>query len=273
MGRFISRISPIALLGSLCLFASCGGGGSDDGNVVAVNNVISSVEVVDFGNVANLVQASLPPDEGGPNVSAPANAIVTEGGAGRIDLACEAPTSVVLVSASIDGNELPGLWQASFPEPRTSAKLMLAFAPDLGDLTDRFLCRYTAIDSSGRAGPTIGTDTEVVDAGSVREECLGQTCETFVPCEDDQGCGDPVCAQTTEGFGRCVEGSTNCDIVGDCETSADCPNGGLCVIETCCGRPVCAPPEVFCNRGGAASSRSGVASAAIGSGGPTIGSR
>lgn len=101
-------------------------------------------------------------------------------------------------------------------------------------------------------------------------ECAGQTCSTFTTCNPGSGCVDPVCGSLAEGGGICVEGRTPCFGLADCTTSADC-GSGLCFVDSCCGRPVCAPPSAFCPDIGANQS-SVTSSSAIESGeGPTIG--
>jgi len=75
--------------------------------------------------------------------------------------------------------------------------------------------------------------------------CQGQTCGNFSTCNPGSGCGNPVCATISEGGGVCVEGQTPCAGLADCTTSADCA-GGLCLVGTCCGRPVCVGATAFC---------------------------
>lgn len=76
-------------------------------------------------------------------------------------------------------------------------------------------------------------------------DCTGQTCETFTTCNPGSACTAPVCGSTAEGGGACVEGTTSCASLADCTSSADC-NGGICFVNTCCGRPVCGPTAIFC---------------------------
>lgn len=86
----------------------------------------------------------------------------------------------------------------------------------------------------------------IIQAQSPNPECEGATCETFIPCDPAGGCVMPVCATIAEGGGVCVEGTTPCAGLLDCNTSEDCPNEGFCIVDTCCVRPVCAPPEIWC---------------------------
>lgn len=76
-------------------------------------------------------------------------------------------------------------------------------------------------------------------------DCIGSTCGNFTSCNPGSGCGSPICASIAEGGGACVEGTTSCDESASCSTSEDCP-GSLCFVDTCCGRPVCAPEGAFC---------------------------
>lgn len=75
--------------------------------------------------------------------------------------------------------------------------------------------------------------------------CAGQTCGTFTTCNPGSGCPFPVCGSLAEGGGACVEGSTSCAGLADCNSSADCPEG-LCIVNSCCGRPVCVNASAFC---------------------------
>jgi hypothetical protein len=88
--------------------------------------------------------------------------------------------------------------------------------------------------------------------GDVRDlgcapECKSATCSTFVPCATPgAGCTDPVCVKIAGvPAGQCVEGTTPCAGLADCTSSADCGTG-VCAVDTCCGKPVCAPVSVFC---------------------------
>jgi hypothetical protein len=75
--------------------------------------------------------------------------------------------------------------------------------------------------------------------------CAGQTCSTFTTCNPGSGCAFPVCGSLAEGGGACVEGTTACSGLTNCTSSADC-SGGLCLVNTCCGRPVCVNASAFC---------------------------
>jgi len=85
----------------------------------------------------------------------------------------------------------------------------------------------------------------IIQAQSPNPECEGATCENFIPCEPAGGCVMPICATIAEGGGVCVEGTTPCNSVDSCTSSDDCPDG-FCVVETCCGEPVCAPSYIWC---------------------------
>ena len=101
-------------------------------------------------------------------------------------------------------------------------------------------------DCLAPAGAKAGDDCEC--AGGPDPACAGATCETYIPCDDpDSTCAAPVCATTAEGGGVCVEGLTPCEGLPRCTGSGDCPEGWICVVATCCGEPVCIPPEAFCN--------------------------
>ena len=97
----------------------------------------------------------------------------------------------------------------------------------------------SSIDTSGCTGP------------NPNPECAPATCENFVSCTGGVGeaaCGTPVCASTAGGGGVCLEGSTSCSSLSGCTTSTDCPDGGICAVNTCCGTPVCIPRNTFCSK-------------------------
>ena len=57
-------------------------------------------------------------------------------------------------------------------------------------------------------------------------------------CGSNPNC---FCMQTTEGTGFCGTGGGECDAIGTCSSSRQCPAGTKCVINVCCGTPVCTP--------------------------------
>ena len=70
------------------------------------------------------------------------------------------------------------------------------------------------------------------------------TCAFFCPtqhgpitCQDNPNCG---CGQTTEDTGFCAfVAFGGCP---GCSSSSDCAPGSRCVVNTCCGFPICQPP-------------------------------
>ena len=87
-------------------------------------------------------------------------------------------------------------------------------------------------------------------------ECVGATCETFVPCAANASC---ICVRSSTGGGFCVDGGTSCSIIGPCGPAPDftCPAGSFCAVDTCCGTPICAPfsASTVCQTGPAAAVR------------------
>jgi hypothetical protein len=81
-------------------------------------------------------------------------------------------------------------------------------------------------------------------AGNPNPECKGANCATFIPCSSDNP--DCVCTTTSTGGGFCVPGSTSCGVTGACSgpNGDQCPPGNVCVVDTCCGGPVCIPVEL-----------------------------
>ncbi len=94
-------------------------------------------------------------------------------------------------------------------------------------------------------------------------ECAAASCGSFVACAaPEAGCESPVCVQVAEMGGQCVEGTTPCAGLADCTRSSQC-FGGVCAVNTCCGRSVCVPASAFCSSNGPAPQYPGVL-------GPTI---
>jgi Stigma-specific protein, Stig1 len=73
-------------------------------------------------------------------------------------------------------------------------------------------------------------------------------------CQDNPNC---LCSETTEGTGFCAgPGAGGCP--PECSFSSDCEPGSACIIDTCCGHPICAPPcTPTCAQNGSACSTSG----------------
>jgi hypothetical protein len=63
----------------------------------------------------------------------------------------------------------------------------------------------------------------------------GGTCGSFVNCPNSS-C---LCGSTTEGTAFCFQDAL-CDSLTSCETSADCPAGRRCLVNSCCNGNVCA---------------------------------
>ena len=85
---------------------------------------------------------------------------------------------------------------------------------------------------------------------STSDECAGSVCGAYLPC-DGSGCpsGNGICATTsddgvTQSGGLCIAGFTSCN-QPTC-SDGQCPLGSICLIDTCCGGPICAPPSSFC---------------------------
>lgn len=101
-------------------------------------------------------------------------------------------------------------------------------------------------------------------SGNPDPGCRGATCATFIPC----GPGGAVCASTSSSGGFGVGGNTACSGLADCpDGQSDCGRGELCVVNSCCNRPVCVPRSAGDN------CLSGATAPAFGRpSGPTIGS-
>jgi hypothetical protein len=77
-------------------------------------------------------------------------------------------------------------------------------------------------------------------------ECIGSMCGNVVPCSSSNP--DCVCTTLATGGGFCVPGSTECGIVGQCGPNFECPEGSVCVLNTCCpdAPNQCAPLSLAC---------------------------
>ena len=75
------------------------------------------------------------------------------------------------------------------------------------------------------------------------------------------------------GGGFCVPGSTECGIVGQCSPNFECPEGSVCVVNTCCpdAPNQCAPLSLACESTTPATTAGFTPVSA--SSGPTFGSR
>jgi hypothetical protein len=97
-------------------------------------------------------------------------------------------------------------------------------------------------------------------------------CGTPGSCDNFASCGDPslecVCAGNTSFGSLCVEASTPCAGLADCNSDLTCSDGiSICVVNSCCVRAVCVPPTFFCAAATGAPRRGATP------GGPTIASR
>ena len=116
-------------------------------------------------------------------------------------------------------------------------------------------CGGTCVDPSmdpancGSCGVTCSTG-EACENGvctmNPAPQCSGQTCSTFTTCNPNSCSGGGVCGSTAEGGGLCVDGTTQCNTLTGCTTSADCAAGEICIVQSCCGTGVCLPPTRFC---------------------------
>jgi hypothetical protein len=104
------------------------------------------------------------------------------------------------------------------------------------------LRRIGAVGAVAWVTPVISSLTTPAFAQSSIEhpECLGASCATFKPCSSSNG--DCVCVSSDQG-GFCIPGSTQCAPLQVCEggTSAECPAGSICAVDTCCDVGVCIP--------------------------------
>jgi hypothetical protein len=85
---------------------------------------------------------------------------------------------------------------------------------------------------------------EVMSPGNPNPECRGATCGNFIPCGPGGGC---VCFSTSSGGGFCATGSNPCAELVTCPGGqGDCPPDTICIVDSCCGEPVCQPLVFAC---------------------------
>ena len=109
-------------------------------------------------------------------------------------------------------------------------------------------CHSCIVSQYARRIPV--ADMEACGPDSPNPECQGSECGNLLPCNEPNSCPTPLCFTTAEGGGLCAEGSTACAGLLPCQGTGDCPPGSICVVRSCCGDPVCVPPEAFCLPGG-----------------------
>lgn len=179
------------------------------------------------------------------------------------DLSPECRALQILVQDSV-GDEDPAVYRNHGAYVSTAAKMVSPYL-ESGMISEE--CASCIINQFARRIPI--AEQENCGEISPNPECEAAACGTFVPCNEPTSCPSPVCAAVAEGGGVCVEGSTSCGGLQACPGgTADCTEeGALCVVDTCCGGPVCVPPSTFCEQDGAPGGTAPV----VPSEGPTLG--
>ncbi len=124
----------------------------------------------------------------------------------------------------------------------------MANTTDVGDKEvprSRISRRKVIVGAGAVAGtvwvaPVIDSFSSVAAAASIpgsAPQCAGETCASFTNCNGGPPC---VCATTYAGGGYCADGNTACGSLSACVSGA-CPSGFICLVDTCCGEPVCYP--------------------------------
>jgi len=86
--------------------------------------------------------------------------------------------------------------------------------------------------SAGSGSPTTTTTT------TISTGCTGGTCGHLAGCSPNADC---VCVQGSVLSGICLPGSLDCAALDLCNPDLSCPPGSECVVDSCCGDPVCVP--------------------------------
>ncbi len=92
---------------------------------------------------------------------------------------------------------------------------------------------------SGSSGPLEIVTGGVIDAGIIKiaeSSCEPDMCGTFTPCEGN----NCFCFERAEGGGECID-DFSCANPQCPNGTADCAPGEVCMVNTCCGVPTCAP--------------------------------
>jgi len=86
--------------------------------------------------------------------------------------------------------------------------------------------------------PAPGT-TEVI-CGTCPSDCSANACGTvpLAACGQNSVTGTCLCAETNTGGCACFQ--PICLEVATCSSDTDCPSGFACVVDQCCGAPICA---------------------------------
>ncbi len=86
--------------------------------------------------------------------------------------------------------------------------------------------------------------------------CTGGKCGAFQPCGPGGTC---LCLTTSTGEGFCAVPATCAGLVKCANGQSDCPTNTICVVNTCCGDPVCQPLETQCTEQSSSAQRAVVA--------------
>ncbi|KAH7125783.1 hypothetical protein EDB81DRAFT_764885 [Dactylonectria macrodidyma] len=110
--------------------------------------------------------------------------------------------------------------------------------------TDLAVCGGRCVDTDNDPSNCGGCGVTCPSGRCVNGSCLvfscfqGGVCNSFPTCGPSPNC---VCATRVEGGTACVLGTTPCSALSACFSTSGCPNGYTCVVNSCCGRAVCAP--------------------------------
>jgi len=86
------------------------------------------------------------------------------------------------------------------------------------------------------SSPAFGAATSGIPVNPL---CNGQTCDSFTGDCYPLNKGNCFCYSTPTGLGIC-ETSQSCAALTACPNGqGDCPAGTVCIINSCCGSPVC----------------------------------
>ncbi len=84
-------------------------------------------------------------------------------------------------------------------------------------------------------------------SAQISQACVGATCQTFIPCQNNPNC---VCFSLANGSGWCGIG-VSCAGLTPCSLQTPCPTGFVCQVNTCCGAAgICVNVNTACNIAG-----------------------
>jgi hypothetical protein len=85
--------------------------------------------------------------------------------------------------------------------------------------------------------------SETPASAQISATCIGATCVSFIPCQNNPNC---VCFSLANGQGFCGIG-VSCAGLASCSLASPCAAGFVCQVFTCCGDTgICVSDQTAC---------------------------